>query len=117
MEQTFLKPDKFIAVDMQFHGRDQHPTKTLEATIKKAAGKGSPIIRVYGKPVLLVDMDTHLVYLKYKFSPEITEKFIDGTLTIPPGMVPFIDKETQERMKAKEKRRLKNETRVWHKHK
>jgi|GEM_PF-2489969 len=117
MEQTFPKLDKFIAVDLQFHGRDQHPTKTLEGAVRKAVRKDSPIIRVYGKPVLSVDMETRLVYLRYQFSPEITEKLLDGTLTIPSGLVPVIDAETQERMKAKEKRRLKNGTRVWHKHK
>lgn len=102
---------------MQFHGRDQHPTVSLESAVKKAVGKGSPVVRVYGKPVFVLDEEKKLVYLRIKFSPEITQKLIDGTLVIPPGMVPFIDAETQARIKAREKRRLKNGTKVWHKRK
>jgi len=116
VEHLLPKLDGFTAVDLLLHGRNYSPTKVFENAVKKAEGKSSKIVRVYGRPVLSVDWDTSLVYLTYRFSPEIEKKLMDGTLTIPSGIVPKIDNETQMLIKEKEKRRLKNITRVWHKH-
>ena len=103
----------FTATDITFHGRDLKPTEKFENAQKTAKRKGSEIVRVYGIPRLVVDLETKLVYLDFQFSSDITEKLRNGTLVIPKDVPSQIDEPTQKLMKEKEKRRLKNSTRVW----
>lgn len=113
MEQLeHKKIGAYEAVDVTFHGRNQHPTETWERAVSKAESKGSEIVRVYGVPRPVLDTDTGLVYLAYQFSREITEKIQNGTLVVPKGISVVIDQETTDRMRDKEKRRLKNSTKV-----
>ena len=106
---------QFQAVNVTLHGRNQHPTQTLQQAVFKAKSEGSKIVRVYGIPQLVIDPDTKLVYLGHQFSKDITEKILDGTLAMPKGIQTVIDEETQERIKNKEKRRLKSSTKVYRK--
>jgi hypothetical protein len=106
---------KYIAVDTMLHGRFLRPTDTFEKAEHRAVEKGSNIIRVYGTPVLVLDRNTNLIYLRYQFSKDITEKILNGTLIFPKNITPVIDKETQKLINDKEKRKLKNSTKVWHK--
>lgn len=107
--------EQYVAVDVTFHGRNQHPTKTFESAVLKAESKGSKVVRVYGIPRAVINIEKGLMYLGHEFSEEITEKILDGTLILPKGVNHIIDKETTERMKNKEKKRLKNLTRVFRK--
>ena len=106
---------KYIAVDTTLHGRILRPTDTFENAKRRAIKKGSEVIRVYGFLRFVLDTDTCLIYTAYQFSKDITEKLVNGTLQLPKGMPTIIDDETKKLIEEKEKRRLKNSTRVWRK--
>jgi|SRR3989344_4042982 len=113
METIDQPKQTFEAVDITFHGRNLRSTMKFENAQKKAEAKNSKVIRVYGVPQFLLERETGLIYLSYRFSEDITKKIMDGTLVFPKGTPTLIDPETQKFIKAKEKRRLKNSTRVW----
>lgn len=103
----------YLATDVTFHGRSLRPTQKFEHPIRRS--DGSIQGRVYGIPRFIIDPETKLVYMGYQFSPEVTEKFMDGTIAVPKGVPIVLDKVAQDRMKAKEKGRLKNLTRWFRK--
>ena len=115
MEPGATNKQVFQATDITMHGRDFRPSQKFENSLKRAPDGTILSGRVYGIPRLVVDPDTGLVYLGHQFSREITEKFLDGTIEMPKDISIVIDEETQNRMKEKDKRKLKNSTRVWHK--
>jgi hypothetical protein len=110
MESSMLK---FESTDITFHSRDLRPTQSLERAKEKARKKGSDIVRIYGNFRLIIDPETMLVYPDYHFSEEITKKIKNGELVIKPDTPKLIDEETQKKMIDKEKRKLKNSTKVW----
>ena len=104
---------EFESTDITFHSRDFRPTQIFERAKEKARTKGSKIVRVYGKPQLIMDPKTKLVYLGLSFSDEITKKIKSGELVMTQNMPYIVDEETQKKMANKEKGRLKNLTRFW----
>ena len=112
MEQ---KKVEFEQTDLIFHSRDFRPTQKFERAREKARTKGSDTVRVYGTPCLVIDPTTMLVYFELRFSDEIAKKIKNGELIMRPNAPHAIDKETQKKMKDKEKRKLKNSTKVWRK--
>jgi len=106
---------KFISTDIQFHSRDFRPTTNLERAIEKAHKKGSKEFRIYGKPVLVVDLKTKLVYLRLQFPREIAQKMKDGTLLIKNDSPWKPDTETQQKLDQVRKKENKRKTRVWSK--
>lgn len=109
------KKVEFESTNIQFHSRNQEPTQSFERALKKALKKGSKEVRIYGRPQVIEDPKTGLICIVLHFSDEITKKIQDGTLIIKEDLPWFIDQETCEKMQNKEKRRLKNSTRVWRK--
>jgi hypothetical protein len=114
-----MEPKKveFTSTDLTFHSRNLRPTQSFERAKQKADAKGSEIVRVYGTPQLVIDPNTNLVYFGMRFSKEITEKIKNGELTIDFNAPVVIDEETQNKIADKEKRKLKNLTKVWRKNK
>ncbi len=114
-----MEPEKksFTPTDIQFHSRAHRPTMSFEQAVKKAQSKSSKEIRIYGQPVLEIDIETGLVYLRHYFSKDVIEKMNDGTLPMSADIPSKIDAETQQKIADKKKRELKNSTRVWHKRK
>jgi len=112
-----MEPKKveFVSTDVTFHSRDLRPTQSFERAKEKADAKCSKVVRVYGIPRLVVDMETKLVYFDLGFSDEITKKIQNGELVIKSDVPFLIDEETQKKMDNKEKRRLKDSTKVWRK--
>lgn len=106
---------QFVATDIIFHGRNYRPTKSFEVAVANAEKKGSEIARIYGIPRFVIDLKTNLVYLGYEFSPEVTEKIVNGILALPKGIAMYIDPETQRIMSDRQKRKLKNSTKVYRK--
>ena len=104
---------KFESTDITFHSRDLRPTQSFERAKERAHKKGSKIVRVYGIPKLMIDMETKLVYLGLQFSDKITKKIQNGELLMKPDTPYIVDEETQKKMADKEKRKLKNSTKVW----
>lgn len=113
MEPVNPSKGKYLATDVTFHGRDLRPTQKFETSLKYGPNGSVVSGRVYGIPRFVIDPETMLVYMGYQFSPEVTEKFIDGTIAVPKGISIVMDKVAQDRMKAKQKGRLKNWTRIW----
>ena len=105
----------YKSTDIIFHSRDSEPTHSFERAQEKARKKGSDIVRAYGIPRLVLDEENKCIRLNLIFSDEITKKIQSGELVLESNMPHFIDKETQVKMANKEKRRLKNSTRVWRK--
>ncbi len=112
-----MEPQKveFESTDLTFHGRALRSTQSFEHAKQKAHAKGSKIIRVYGIPRLVVDTETKLLYLGLEFSKDITEKIRNGELVMMPNTPHSIDEDTQKIITKKQKKRLKNSTRVWRK--
>jgi predicted house-cleaning NTP pyrophosphatase (Maf/HAM1 superfamily) len=112
-----LKKQKveFISTDITFHSRDLRPTQSFERAKERAYKKGSNIIRVYGTPYFVIDMKTKLVYLRYKFSDDITKKIENGELIMKADTPVIMDEEIQNKLKDRKKKKLKNLTRVWRK--
>jgi predicted house-cleaning NTP pyrophosphatase (Maf/HAM1 superfamily) len=112
-----MEPKKveFVSTDVTFHSRDLRPTQSFERAKEKADAKCSKIVRVYGIPNLVIDPETNLVYFNLGFSDEITKKIQNGELVIKSDTPFLIDEETQKKMDNKEKRRLKDSTKVWRK--
>ena len=110
-----LKKVGFESTDITFHSRDFRPTQSFERAQLKAHTKGSKIVRVYGLPRLMIDFKTGNVYFGLRFSDEITKKIQSGELVIKKDMPYIVDEETQKKMADREKRILKNSTRVWRK--
>lgn len=106
---------EFLATDITFHGREYRPTGTFEVAQANAERKNSKIIRVYGIPTFVVDLDTRLVYLGFRFSQDILQKIKNGTLLFPSGLPFIIDPETEQVINDRQKRRLKALTRVYRK--
>ena len=106
---------EFESTDITFHSRDFRPTQSFERAKEKAHVKGSKVVRVYGIPRLMIDMETKLIYLGFQFSDEITKKIQSGELVMKPNTPYIIDEETKKKMADKEKRRLKNSAKVWRK--
>ena len=101
---------------MRFNGRDQHLTETLEGALKKADKKGSEKASIYGKLYSVVDdKEAQVQYRSYSFSPDISEKLLNGTLIIPSTLSVIIEDKIAASLKAKEKRRLKTITKVYRK--
>jgi len=115
MESVNPSKGKYLATDVTFHGRDLRPTLKFENSLRYAADGSIVSGRVYGIPRYIIDLETKLVYMGYQFSPEVTEKFMDGTIAVPRGVSIVLDKVAQDRMKTKEKGRLKNLTRWFRK--
>lgn len=111
-----MEPKKveFASTDITFHSRDFRPTQSFERAQKKALAKGSKVVRVYGIPRLVMDMETKLIYFELGFSDEITKKIQSGELVMKSDTPYIVDEETQKKMADKKKRRLKNLTKVWH---
>lgn len=112
-----MEPKKveFVSTDVTFHSRDLRTTQSFERAKEKADAKCSKIVRIYGIPSLVMDPETNLVYFKLNFSDEITKKIQNGELVMQPNTPFLIDEETQKKMANKEKRKLKDSTRVWRK--
>lgn len=112
-----MEPAKveFESVDITFHSRDLRPTQSFERAKEIALTKGSRIVRVYGIPQLMIDMETKLIYLGFRFSDEIAKKIQSGELMIKSDTPCIVDEETQKKIDKKEKNKLKNLTKVWHK--
>lgn len=103
----------FEATDITFHGRDLRLTQSFERAQERARRKGSKEVRVYGTPRFVMDPETRLIYLGYQFSRDIVDRMISGQLAMPKGIPMIISKEDQERLAEKQKRELKNSTKVW----
>lgn len=101
--------------DITFHSRDFRPTQSFERAQEKANAKGSKVVRVYGIPRLVIDTETKLIYFELGFSKEITKKIQNAELIMKSSTPYVVDEETKKKMNNKEKRRLKNLTKVWHK--
>jgi hypothetical protein len=112
-----MEPKKveFVSTDVTFHSRGLRPTQNFERAKETADAKCSKIVRVYGIPSLSIDPKTNLVYFNLNFSDEITRKIHSGELVMQPNTPFLIDEETQRKMDNKEKRKLKDSTRVWRK--
>jgi len=112
-----MEPQKvaFESTDITFHSRDLRPTQSFERAQEKARSKGSKVVRVYGTPEFVMDPKTKLVYLGFRFSDEIAGKIRNGELAIKPNTPFLVDRETQEKISDKIKRKLKNLARVWRK--
>jgi|AntAceMinimDraft_16_1070373.scaffolds.fasta_scaffold159766_1 hypothetical protein len=112
-----MEPQKveFMSKDITFHSRCLRPTQSFKRACLKAREEGSGIVRVYGIPKLVMDPKTKLIYLKLDFSEDISKRIQSGKLTMKLNTPLIIDKETKIKIANKEKRRLKNSTRVWRK--
>ena len=105
----------FETTDITFHSRDLRPTQSFERAKEKAREKDFKIVRVYGIPRLVIDMKTKLVYFGLQFSEDVTKRIQNGELVMKSGVPYIVDEETKKKMADKEKRELKNSTRVWKK--
>jgi hypothetical protein len=115
MEPVKPSQGKYLATDITIHGRSLRPTQKFENSLQYGPNGSVVSGRVYGVPTFVIDPVTKLVYFGHQFSPEVTQKFIDGTIAMPKGISIILDKVAQDRLKAKEKGRLKNWTRWFRK--
>ncbi len=115
MEPVNPSKGKYTATDVTFHGRYLRPTQKFENSLKYGPNGSVISGRVYGEPRFVIDPKTNAVYIAHQFSPDVTEKFLDGTLAVPEGVSVYIDEVAQARIEAKEKGRLKDLTRFWRK--
>lgn len=105
----------FESTDVTFHSRDFRPTRSFARAQEKARTKDSKVVRVYGIPRLVIDTETKLMHLGFQFSEDITRRIQNGELVMQKNTPWTVDEETQKKIADKEKRRLKNSTRVWRK--
>lgn len=106
---------KAKSVDITFHSRNFNSTTSFERAMEKAKRNNSEIVRIYGKPELVVDLETSLVYLRLRFSKEIEEKIKNGELIINKDLPYTIDEDTKKKILKKEKEELKISTKIWRK--
>lgn len=115
MQEMEPKNIVFESTDITFHSRRFRPTQSFARALQKAQSNGSSEVRAYGIPRVVRDPKTNREYLALEFSKDITERILNGELMMKSDMPIIIDEETQSKMIEKEKRRLKNSTRVWRK--
>jgi len=106
---------KAESVDITFHSRNFNPTTSFKKATEKAKRNNSKIVRVYGKPELIVDPQTLKVYLRLRFSKEIEEKLKNGELIINKNLPYTIDEDTKNKILKDKKKKLKKSTKIWKK--
>ncbi|MCK9293353.1 hypothetical protein M0P25_04720 [archaeon] len=106
---------KAESVDITFHSRNFNSTISFKRAMEKAKRNNSEIVRIYGKPELVIDPETSIVYLRLRFSKEIEEKLKNKELIIDKNLPYTIDEDTKNKMLKDKKKALKNSTRVWRK--
>jgi hypothetical protein len=105
---------EYVSTGIQFHGRKLRSTVDFSNALKKARNKGSTEVRCYGTPVFGIDTKTNEIRIGVIFEGDVADKIRSGELQVSSNSDWKIDDETQKIIKDKEKRRLKNSTRVWH---
>jgi len=104
---------KAKSVDITFHSRNFEPTTFFERAVEKAKRNGSRIVSIYGKPELLINLQTLNVHFRLRFSKEIEEKIKSGELIIDRSLPYKIDEDTKNKMVKKKKKELKESTKAW----
>ena len=110
-----MKKIKTESTEITFHSRNFKPTTSLKKAAEKAKRNNSNIIKIYGKPELIVDPKTSKLYLRLRFSKEIEEKLKNGELIIDKNLPYAIDDDTRNKMEKEKKKELKKSTKVWKK--
>jgi len=110
-----MKKIKAESVDITFHSRNFEPTMSFKRSLERAKRNNSKIVRIYGKPELIVNPQTLNVYLRLRFSKEIEEKIKNGELIIDKNLSYTIDEDTKNKMLKDRKKELKKSTKVWSK--
>jgi len=106
---------EFVSTDITFYSRGLRPTQSFDRARQKTRDEDSNIVRVYGTLESVIDPKTKAKYIKLNFPDDIIKMFQSGELVMKPNTPIIVDKETKIKMVNKEKRRLKNSTRVWRK--
>jgi hypothetical protein len=110
-----MKKIKTESTGIIFHSRNFKPTTSLKKAVEKARRNNSDMIKIYGKPELLVNPKTSKLYLRLRFSKEIEEKIKNRQIIIDKNLPYIIDDDTKNKIKKEKKKALKKSTKIWKK--